>query len=217
MPDPAQRYVPAAGRDWLTGSYDLTVAMSMRERAWRPELVEAMSRDLPDGGSAVEIGCGTGSLTTALAASRPDARITGVDGDPKILALARRKPGAERVAWLEGLAGTFELPGGPADVALCSLVLHHLSDDAKAVALSHIAGALAPLGVLHVADWGPPRGPATALGARALQLFDGREGSQSLLDGRLPAMLTAAGFARARRHGALRTVWGTLELWRAQR
>ena len=213
----AERYVPAAGRGWLTGSYDTTVALSMREAAWRPALVEAVARDLLHGGTAVEVGCGTGSLTIALATARPDAGVIGVDGDPAILELARAKSGAEHVTWLEGLAASFPLPVGSADVALCSLLLHHLSDEAKAVALEHITCVLGARGVLHIADWGPPRGPAGGLGARALQLFDGRAGPQSLLDGRLEAMLAAAGFATARRHGALRTVWGTLELWRAER
>jgi len=35
----SERYVPAAGRAWLTGSYDLTIALPMRERAWRPARV----------------------------------------------------------------------------------------------------------------------------------------------------------------------------------
>jgi ubiquinone/menaquinone biosynthesis C-methylase UbiE len=212
-----ERYVPAAGRAWLTGSYDMTVGLSMREAAWRPVLVDAVAGDVPHGGTVVEVGCGTGSLTTALAASRADATVIGVDGDASILELARRKPGAEHVTWLEGLAGAFALPAASADAVVCSLLLHHLADDGKAAALEHIAEVLTPRGVLHVADWGPPRGPFGALGARALQLFDGRAGPQSLLEGRLPAMLAAAGFAASRRHGALRTVWGTLELWRAQR
>jgi ubiquinone/menaquinone biosynthesis C-methylase UbiE len=212
-----ERYVPAAGRAWLTGSYDTTVALSMREAAWRPMLVEAVARDVPRGGTAIEVGCGTGSLTTALAAARPDANVIGVDGDASILELARRKPGAERVTWLEGLAGSFPLPAVSADAAVCSLLLHHLADDAKTAALEHIGEVLTPRGVLHIADWGPPRGPLAALGGRALQLFDGRAGPRSLLDGRLPAMLAAAGFRESRRHGALRTVWGTLELWRARR
>jgi hypothetical protein len=38
-----------------------------------------------------------------------------------------------------------------------------------------------------------------------------------VLDGRLPALLAAAGFQTSRRFGALRTVWGTLEGWRAER
>ena len=118
---------------------------------------------------------------------------------------------------MQGLAASFELPAASADAALCSLLLHHLGDDAKVAALEHIAGVLTAGGVLHIADWGPPRGPAGALGARVLQLFDGRAGPRSLLDGRLPALLSAAGFHTVRRHGALRTVWGTLELWRAER
>lgn len=139
----------------------------------------------------------------------------GVDGDPAILALARRKRGAERVTWLHGLAQSFLLPVASADVALCSLLLHHLADDAKQAALQRIADVLTADAVLHVADWGPPRGPATALGAHALQLIDGHAGPQSLLDGRLPTMLAAAGFTTTRRQAALRTIWGTLELWRA--
>lgn len=209
-------YVPAAGRAWLTGSYDRAVALSMRENAWRPGLVAAVARDLPPSGSVVEVGCGTGSLTVALATARPDATVIGVDGDPAVLAIARAKARADRVTWIEGFAGSFLLPTDSAHVALCSLLLHHFSDDDKAAALDHISDVLTDDGVLHVADWGPPRGPATALGARALQLLDGRAGPQSLLDGQLAGMLTAAGCTGARRQAALRTVWGTLELWRAQ-
>ena len=49
----SKRYVPAAGRAWLTGSYDHAVALTMRERAWRPALVDAVSRDLPAGGTVI--------------------------------------------------------------------------------------------------------------------------------------------------------------------
>lgn len=216
MSSAPEPYLPAAGRAWLTSSYDRVIALTMRERAWRPALVDAIERDLPPSGTVVEVGCGSGSLTVALAAARADANVFGVDGDPAILALARRKTGAERVTWLDGLAQSFSLPTASADIALCSLLLHHLADDTKAAALKHIADVLTDTGVLYVADWGPPRGPATALGVRALQLIDGRAGPQSLLDGHLQTMLTAAGFTAPHRKAAHRTVWGTLELWRAQ-
>jgi len=165
----------------------------------------------------VEVGCGTGSLAVAFAAARRDARVVGVDGDPAVLQSARRKPGAAQVTWLEGLAGSFLLQTASVDVVVCSLLLPHLGDDAKVAALKHIADVLVDGGALHVADWGPPRGPASALGARALMLLDGRAGPRSLLDGELPAMLTTAGFAQPRLRASRRTVWGTLELWRAQR
>ena len=166
MSSTPERYVPAAGRAWLTTSYDRVVTLTMRERAWRPALVHAIAHDLPPAGTVVEVGCGTGSLTVALASARPDATVFGVDGDDAVLALARRKRGAERVTWLNGLAQSFQLPVASADVALCSLLLHHLADDTKHAALQHIANILTNDGALHIADWGPPRGPATALGAR---------------------------------------------------
>ena len=213
----AERYVPAAGRAWLTRSYDRTIALTMREERWRPELVAAAAADLPQHGTAVEVGCGTGTLSLALAQARPDASITGVDGDPEILAIARNKPDASRVLWAQALADRLPLADGETDVALLSLVLHHLDDDTKEEALTEIARILRPGGALHVAEWGRPGGPGTALGARALQLFDGREGPRSLLAGGLRLLLDASGFAPAHRHGTVRTTWGTLELWRAVR
>jgi ubiquinone/menaquinone biosynthesis C-methylase UbiE len=156
-----------------------------------------------------------GALILALAAARPDAQVTGVDGDAKILALARRKPGADRVTWVEALAQELPLEDRSIDVALVSLVLHHLGAATKRDALAEIRRVLQRGGALHIADWGPPRGPATAAGARALQLVDGAAGIEPMLAGDLPKLLRDAGFAAPRRHGALPTVWGTLELWRA--
>src|SRR5688572_16440250 len=122
-----ERYVPAAGRAWLTSSYDRGIALTMREPRWRPHLIAAVAADLPPHGRAVEVGCGTGSLTLALAGKRPDADVTGVDGDPQILALAQRKPGAENVRWHEGLAQDLPFEDAGVDAALVSLVLHHLT------------------------------------------------------------------------------------------
>ena len=134
MPAASERFVPAAGRAWLTGNYDRVIALTMREDAWRPALIAAAARDCRRGGTVVEVGCGTGSLTIALARARPDANVIGVDGDPAVLGLARRKRDGERVTWIEGLADTFLLPTRSADVLVCSLLLHHLTDDAKAAA-----------------------------------------------------------------------------------
>jgi SAM-dependent methyltransferase len=209
-----ERYVPAAGGAWLTGSYDRGIALTMREPRWRPRLVSAVANDLPPGGRAVEIGAGTGSLAIALAEARPDAQVTGIDGDPQILALAQRKPHADRVTWSEGLAQQLGFDDASVDVAVISLVLHHLADPAKQDALAEIARVLKPDGTLHVADWGPPRSVFAALGAKTLQVFDGADGPESLLAGDLPRLLSRAGL-QPRKHGSLPTIWGTLELWSA--
>ena len=100
--------------------------MTLRERRFRGQMLERVDADLPDGGTVVDVGCGTGTFAIALASRRPDAQVIGVDGDPQIMALAQRKPGAGAVEWREGLAQTLPLEDGSADVVTISLVLHHL-------------------------------------------------------------------------------------------
>lgn len=60
-------------------------------------------RDLVDGldaRSVVDIGCGTGILTVTLAT--PGRSVVGVDPSAAMLARARRRPGADRVRWVDG-------------------------------------------------------------------------------------------------------------------
>ncbi|MGJ7442369.1 class I SAM-dependent DNA methyltransferase [Aquipuribacter sp. MA13-6] len=64
----------------------------------------------------VDLGCGTGVLAVALAAR--GLRVTGVDPAAAMLELARRRPGAERVAWRQGHVG--DLPDAAADLVVMS-------------------------------------------------------------------------------------------------
>src|SRR3954469_7861984 len=93
------RYVPALGRRALPGLYDTVLALTMRERRWRPLLCERIAAHVPRGGRIVDVGAGTGTVAIAIAARRPDAHVIAVDGDPDVLRLAQRKPRAERVTW----------------------------------------------------------------------------------------------------------------------
>src|SRR5688500_2636286 len=93
------RYVPAAGRAGLTRFYDAGVRLTMRERLWRPLIVDAIADKAPK--TVVDVGCGTGALSIPIAARLPKARVIGIDGDPQVLDIARRKPGAESVEWRE--------------------------------------------------------------------------------------------------------------------
>ena len=62
----------------------------------------------------LDLGCGTGRL--ALGMSAAGHRVTGVDPALASLEAARRKPGAERVTWIEGTSAV--LPDRSFDVAL---------------------------------------------------------------------------------------------------
>jgi SAM-dependent methyltransferase len=94
----------------------------------------------------LDLGCGTGRLTLALA-SRGHA-VTGVDPARASLDAARAKPGAEAVTWLEGSSEV--LRSECFDVALMtSHVAQFIVDDGGWQAtLRHVENALVPGGTL---------------------------------------------------------------------
>ena len=84
---------------------------------------------LPDGAEILDLGCGTGSLTFALAARHPAARITGCDIAAPLLAHARAaNPAPGRVGFEHGDACALPFPNGRFDQVLSSLVLMFLPD-----------------------------------------------------------------------------------------
>lgn len=226
MPGPApgdavrggERYVPAAGRAWLTALYDPAMALTMRERAFRPALVAAALAD-PRPHTVLDVGCGTGTLAHQLAAADASLRILGVDGDENVLALAREKAAhfGGRVVFTVGLAGALPIEDVSVDVVVASLLLHHLSRAAKLEALSETHRVLTPSGRLVIADWGPPGDPLTRAGFSMLRLLDGFENTADHAGGRLPSLVTQAGFAKVAVRQRWRTVWGSLELIVAER
>ena len=58
--------------------------------------------------SVLDLGCGTGDLAIRIAAET-GAAVTGVDPAAAMLALARAKPGADRVDWVESPAQALDL------------------------------------------------------------------------------------------------------------
>ncbi len=207
------RYVPAAGRDALTGVYDIGVRLTMREKQWRPLIVEEIAA--VDPGVVADLGCGTGTLTIAVGERLPDARVVGVDGDPKILDLARAKDGSDRIEWVEGLADNLPFAGGEVDVLVVTLVFHHLPLGIKKAALAEARRVLRPGGRLVVGDWGRPQDPLMSVAFYALQSLDGFATTNDNRRGLVPKLITEAGFDDLRALRRLRTVVGTFEVMAA--
>ena len=87
----------------------------------------ARSLRLPRGASIVDIGCGGGDVLAALRRTFPDARLTGIDGNPATIAFARRNVDAEFIE-ADILAPDFVAPR--CDLAVSTHFLYHLPKDA---------------------------------------------------------------------------------------
>jgi SAM-dependent methyltransferase len=113
---------------------------------WGPEIARAAGA--APGARLLDVGCGTGAL--ACAAARivgPRGRVTGLDANPEMLAVARRKP--EPVEWVEGVAEALPFGDGSFD-AVASQFAFMFFDDPPA-ALAHMLRVLRPGGRMAVA------------------------------------------------------------------
>ena len=214
--DTEPQYIPATRWRIFTRLYDPMLALVMRERRFRDLMRERVDADLPRSGTAVDVGCGTGTFAIALAAERTDAQAIGVDGDDEILAIARAKPGAGAVEWHRGLAQELPLEDRSAAVVTMTLMLHHLLPEEKRQALAEAARVLQPGGHLHIADWGPPHDPVMSGLFFVSQAIDGFDRTRDHRAGRLPELIKEAGFDSVERYGCFRTAAGSLDLLSAK-
>ncbi|GAB2456803.1 class I SAM-dependent methyltransferase [Xylanimonas ulmi] len=130
----------ALGDDERAAWYDV-------ENVWGPDddFFLALANERPER-RVLDLGCGTGRLTLALA--RAGHLVTGVDPDRAALALARTKPGADDVIWVEGTSSA--LDDAEFDVALMTgHVVQAITDPRDwAETLTDLRRVLAPGGVL---------------------------------------------------------------------
>jgi SAM-dependent methyltransferase len=142
--------------DWVTRLVDA----ARQDREWYESLLPEL---LPPGARvAVDVGCGGGGMTLALAAALGGAgRVVAVDGEPELLAAVgdRLEPGGARVDLVQadlgdGAAPVRETLGEPADLVWASAAVHHVGDQQAAV--NALASLLAAGGRLALAEGGLP-------------------------------------------------------------
>jgi 2-polyprenyl-3-methyl-5-hydroxy-6-metoxy-1,4-benzoquinol methylase len=129
---------------------DITTDFGVYDDLVLPWVFDHLSR-LP-GTRALDLGCGTGSLTVLLA--RQGLTVEALDHSPDMLAVARSKTEAEglsgSVTFSEGDIRSIPLPDASFDVVTCQRVLHHVAE-ADAV-ISEVARVLKPGGVFYLSD-----------------------------------------------------------------
>jgi ubiquinone/menaquinone biosynthesis C-methylase UbiE len=214
-PNRPQPYVPALGFHRLTRFYDPVLRLTLREESFKRQLLEQAR--IRAGQHVLDLGCGTATLTIMAKRRCPGARVAGIDGDPNVLAIARRKAAAAGVdvELREGMAFAPPFPPGSFDRVLSSLVFHHLTTDGKRRTLAAVRRLLRPGGELHVADWGRPHNVLMRLAALGIRLLDGHETTADNLEGRLASLMAEAGFAESAETHRRMTMFGTLCLYRA--
>ncbi|MEZ3178763.1 class I SAM-dependent methyltransferase [Streptomyces pimonensis] len=203
------------GHDWaemaplLESEAELFTPLYERALNW-------LAKEVTEPGLIVDAGSGPGVISCLFAEIFPGARIVAVDGSEPLLERARDRAGRQGAGdRFDTLAG--ELPDVldeldyPADLLWASRSVHHLGD--QAAALAACAARLAPGGTLAVMEGGlPPRFLPRDIGF-------GRPGLQARIDaaqeerfGRMraelpgsvavvedwPALLTSAGLHHAR-------------------
>ncbi len=107
---------------WSTIYDDEDNALIQLETRHLPPLIGEIS-----GLQVIDIGCGTGRHTVALAAA--GAHVVGVDFSSGMLEKAKAKPNAEKVHWiLADINKDLPLECDHADKVVCCLVLDHIAD-----------------------------------------------------------------------------------------
>jgi len=206
-------FTPALGFHALTPLYDRVVGLTTRERTFRQALLRQAA--LEAGQAVLDVGCGTGTLAIAALQACPGLLMTGLNADPAVLNLARRKALKARmsVEFDMGRASSLPYADGQFDRVLSSLFFHHLSWGDKLLTARQIHRVLRPGGELHIADWGQARGVISRAAFLSIQLLDGFRTTGNNVAGLLPVLMATAGFRRVDETRRFATMFGVLSLY----
>jgi ubiquinone/menaquinone biosynthesis C-methylase UbiE len=207
-----ESYVHALRYDWLTSLYDPLVRWTCRESAFKQALVRQAG--VTPGHKVLDLGSGTGTLTTALKEACPAAEVEGLDGDEKIIEIARSKASEKGldIGFVHGMSDELPYADDSFDRILSSFLFHHLSTAGKHATLREALRVLKPEGELHIADWGKPSNPLLRGAFFIVQLLDGFSTTSDSVKGLLPSYITAAGFNRVTEHRRFATMLGSIYL-----
>lgn len=210
MSESHEAYVHALRYGWLTSLYDPVVRWTCRETAFKRALIRQAG--ISPGHRVLDLGSGTGTLATAAKAACPAAEITGLDGDEKIIAVARSKA-SERgleVAFVHGMSFELPFPDHHFDRVVSSFLFHHLSREHKLATLREVLRVLKDGGELHVADWGKPSNPLLRGAFLIVQLLDGFRTTSDNVQGELPSFIAASRFHRVVETRRFTTMLGSI-------
>jgi tRNA (cmo5U34)-methyltransferase len=114
-----------------------------------------------DAADVLELGTGTGETADRILRIYPEARLTGIDSSPHMLAAARGKLGGDPILIVARLEDPL-LPG-PYDLVVSALAVHHVDAAGKRDLFERVARVLRPTGRFVIGDVVVPQDPADAV------------------------------------------------------
>ena len=103
-----------------------------RHRKWKEELIEDISAAKPK--TILDLCCGTGDISLALAQMNPSAKVTGADFSANMLKVAKerqKKANLDNIDFQEGNAMALDFPDNSFDCAVISFGLRNVADYGK--------------------------------------------------------------------------------------
>ncbi len=129
------------GTPWDARSYDRT---SRPQQAWAAEVLKRLG-ELSEAATVLDVGCGTGRVTQALAALVPRGHALAIDSSAEMVELARERLGERARVWREDVLAL--ALDEPVDAVFSTAALHWVADHER---LWHVlARALRPGGMLE--------------------------------------------------------------------
>jgi len=135
--------------------YDLAAKLISfgRDKAMREKLLVLAAPTPAE--SALDVGCGTGTLAIALKEKAGTGHAHGIDASPEMIEVAREKAAnsGSEVDFQVALIEAIPFPDATFDLVTSSLMLHHLPDDLKRRGLVEIRRVLKPGGRFLAMDF----------------------------------------------------------------
>jgi trans-aconitate 2-methyltransferase len=110
------------GTPWDARTYDRS---SQPQQEWASGVLARLEGIAPDA-TVLDVGCGTGRVTEALAALVPHGRVLAIDASAEMVALARRRLGDRAQVWRQHVLN-LELVE-PVDAIFSTATLHWVKD-----------------------------------------------------------------------------------------
>jgi ubiquinone/menaquinone biosynthesis C-methylase UbiE len=180
--------LPVAFFDRISGVYDTELVQSLVYRPTQDAVLAELRALRP--ARVLDIGCGTGQLTSRLLAEVGATQVFGCDAAPGMLDQASSR--SSQITWLQGTAESIPLPDGSLDALVSTEAFHWFNQPA---ALEEFHRVLAPGGHVVIALVNP----RTRVESRLLDVNPLVMGTAHWPDRRSMAkMVEAAGFVVTR-------------------